>query len=260
MYHFGEEPTDANAAAPKTMQKQSLQLFLTIEHPCGYFAGRMSRNLVPDPKVPMNNQLYGQLIQYGFRRSGAQTYTPHCDDCLQCIPCRIPVTAFSPSRNQRRCLKKNADLEAHIAEARFTEEYFSLYRDYLNARHHDGDMANPDKEEFSLFLFSDWSETVFIELRRRQRLLAVAVTDLTRTGPSAVYTFFDPDQAGRSLGTFSILQQIRLAEQRQEPYLYMGYWIDGCRKMQYKENFRPMEYFQQGQWQGDASGVPGSPA
>ena len=230
------------------MTHQRLQLYLTVEHPCGYFDHRLATNLVPDPQAPMNMALYSQLIQHGFRRSGGQVYRPHCAGCEACIPCRIPVARFKPNRSQRRCLKRNTDLDCQIGPAEYSDEAFALYRRYLNARHSDGDMANPDEDDFRRFLWSDWSDTVFFEIRHRNRLLAVAVSDITTTGLSAVYSFFDPTENRRSLGVYCILRQIEQCRALQRPYLYMGYWIADCRKMQYKANYQPMQIFRDGEW------------
>ena len=232
------------------MNAQHLQLYLTVEHECGYFPERRAINLVPDPQVAMSMPLYSQLIQHGYRRSGDQTYRPHCPACHDCIACRIPVAHFKPNRNQRRCLKQNQDLATTITNATYTDEYFELYRKYLNARHADGNMADPETDDFSHFLYADWSDTAFIEVRKDNRLIAVAVCDITSTGLSAVYTFFDPDEAKRSLGTYCILLEIEQARTLQLDYLYMGYWIENCRKMQYKTQFKPMQFFINDAWEG----------
>lgn len=238
-----------------SMNAQRLQLYRTIEHDCGYLPGQLASNLVPDPQVPMNMPLYSQLIQHGYRRSGSQTYRPYCYNCHACIACRILVAHFKTNRNQRRCLKYNQDLRYQIVEARYTEEYFLLYQEYLNARHGDGSMASPDQSDFTHFLYGDWSDTLFLEVRKNQQLLAVAVCDITTTGLSAVYTFFDPQQAKRSLGSYCILKQIELSRTRSLDYLYMGYWIKNCQKMQYKTHFKPMEFYIHDGWQQEPEKV-----
>ena len=230
------------------MEAQPLQLYLTTEHACGYLPDLKSANLIPDPQIAMTMPLYSQLIQHGFRRSGSQTYSPHCKNCEACIACRLPVSAFKPNRNQRRCKKANQDLKTTVVKAGFTEEYFQLYKNYLNTRHSDGDMVNPVDDDFSQFLYSDWSETAFIECRKGEQLIAVAVTDIVSNGLSAVYTFFDPAEEKRSLGTYCILLEIEQAKLMRLDYLYMGYWIENCQKMLYKSNFKPMEFFVDEQW------------
>lgn len=193
--------------------------------------------------------IYNQLIQHGFRRSGGHSYRPHCKNCQACIACRIPVNEFVISHSQQRCLKKNRDLNFSVVTAGFTKEYFELYRHYLNSRHTDGSMANPDEEDFRHFLYCDWSDTQFIELRLNEKLVAIAVTDSISDGLSAVYSFFDPDLAKRSLGTYCILKQIEYAIELQQDYVYLGYWIENHEKMHYKSNFKPLQLCIDEQWQ-----------
>jgi len=137
----------------------------------------------------------------------------------------------------------------NLVRADYNDEYFELYRDYLNARHTDGGMANPEPDDFKKFLYSEWSNTYFLEVRKDKRLLAIAVTDVTHSGLSAIYTYFDPNEFRRSLGTFCILQQIQQTREMQHDHLYMGYWIKNCQKMKYKSNFQPMEAFIDNLWQ-----------
>jgi len=231
------------------MSQQHLSLYITREQPCSYYDDRLSANLIPDPQLPMSAELYSLLIGKGFRRSGEFVYRPHCQGCAACVPARINVTRFHPSRNQRRCLKRNVDLHTRLVSARYSEEYFALYQRYLNTRHDDGSMANPQPEDFSNFLLNSWQSTLFIESRLQGKLLAVAVVDFLRAGPSAVYTFFEPDEASRSLGTFAVLQQIWLARLYQRPHVYLGYWIRNHRKMDYKRHFRGLELYRDEQWQ-----------
>jgi arginine-tRNA-protein transferase len=231
------------------MSQQHLSLYITREQPCSYFDDRLSANLIPDPQLPMNAELYSLLIGKGFRRSGEFVYRPHCNGCNACVPARINVARFRPNRNQRRCLKRNADLTTRLVTARYSEEYFALYQRYLNTRHNDGSMANPQPEDFSNFLLNHWQSTLFIESRLQGELLAVAVVDFLRTGPSAVYTFFEPAEARRSLGTFAVLQQIWLARLYQQPHVYLGYWIRDHQKMDYKRHFTGLELYQNEQWQ-----------
>lgn len=230
------------------MSSQSIQLYITKPHDCGYTDGKQATNLVPDPNLPMTMDLYSQLIQLGYRRSGDHTYRPHCDDCSQCIPCRVPVDRFEARKTQQRCLKRNQDLSVKIKPAYYSEEHFDLYSLYLSARHPDGDMVNPEPDDFKKFLYSDWSDTDFIEIRHNKKLKAVAVTDKVKNGLSAVYSYFDASEKQRGLGSFCVLQQILLAESFKLDYLYLGYWIDNNKKMQYKTNFRPLEIFTDNHW------------
>lgn len=231
------------------MSQQHLSLYITREQPCSYYDDRLSANLIPDPQLPMNAELYSLLIGKGFRRSGEFVYRPHCQRCAACVPARINVGRFHPNRNQRRCLKRNADLHTRLVSARYSEEYFELYQRYLNTRHDDGSMSNPQPEDFSNFLLNDWQSTLFIESRLQGQLLAVAVVDFLRAGPSAVYTFFEPAEARRSLGTFAVLQQIWLAELYQHSHVYLGYWIRNHQKMDYKRHFTGLELYRDEHWQ-----------
>jgi len=225
-----------------------VRLFQTLPHPCGYFAERTAQNLVIDPASPHLPQIYDAALTKGFRRAGGHVYRPQCPGCRACIPARVPVNEFVANRSQRRCLARNRDLELRIAPPAFTGEYFDLYRRYLGARHRDGGMDDPATEDFERFLFTTWSPTKFIELRLRERLLAVAVTDFTTTGLSAVYTFFDPDESARGLGTCAILRQIELARERNLAYVYLGFWIARHPKMDYKARFAPLELLDGSDW------------
>ena len=230
------------------MNPRNLSLYITAEHECGYYDNRQTANLIPDPQVEMDSSLYNLLVSRGFRRSGMFVYRPHCHRCSDCVPCRINVANFKASRSQRRCLKNNNNLTTRIVTAQFTEEYYSLYRKYMNSRHMDGTMADPSRDDYNSFLLNDWNTSIFIESRQGEQLLSVAVVDFLSSGLSAVYTFFDPLEKKRSLGTFAILQQVWLAQLYQRPYIYLGYWIDKHPKMQYKSNFSALELFQQEQW------------
>ena len=231
------------------MNRRHLQLYITTESICSYYADRMSSNLVPDPELALNMPIYNQLIQHGFRRSGAHCYRPHCKNCQACIACRLAVNNFVSSRSQRRCLKNNQDLKLASVRAVFNDEYFELYRRYLNSRHTDGSMANPCEEDFKQFLYCDWSDTRFLEFRLNKKLVAVAVSDMVSDGLSAVYSFFEPKMKSRSLGTYCILKQIDYAKELGLSYIYLGYWIKNHNKMHYKINFKPLQLYTDEQWQ-----------
>ena len=208
----------------------------------------VSRNVYADPFRTPTMEMYDLLIQKGFRRSGHHIYRPHCVTCEQCVSVRIPVSQFQPKRNQRRAIRANGDLTVEVAEAKYTDEYFSLYERYLNTRHKDSGMDQPKRADFERFLISEWCESFFLELRLDRELVAVAVTDQTSTGLSAVYTYFVPELVTRSLGTISIIEQIKLARAMKLEYLYLGYWIAGSDKMKYKAGFTPQERYISDQW------------
>ena len=231
------------------MQHNSqIVLFQSPPEPCSYLRHQIARNVYADPFRAPTMDLYNLLIQKGFRRSGHHIYRPHCDGCTKCISMRIPVKNFTPNRSQRRAKKTNSDLTIHIAESRYSDEYFDLYTRYLASRHKNAGMDNPDRADFERFLISDWCDTLFCELRMQGELVAVAVTDKVSTGLSAVYTFFNPELSQRSLGTVAVLNQIELAANLKLPFVYLGYWIDGCGKMNYKSNFCPQERFIKERW------------
>jgi leucyl-tRNA---protein transferase len=232
----------------KLDKAQIIKVFVSLEHPCGYYPDREARNLVLDPIAEGQKEIYDSAIARGFRRGGGHIYRPYCTKCNACVASRINVKKFRPNRSQRRCLAANADVSITRRPAQFSSEYFDLYQRYLAARHVDGGMDDPDEGDFNRFLFSSWSQTEFIEFRLGQRLLSIAVTDITRAGLSAVYCFFDPDEAIRSLGTFAILSQIELARSAGFEAVYLGFWIDGHEKMHYKSKFSGLEILRRGEW------------
>jgi arginyl-tRNA--protein-N-Asp/Glu arginylyltransferase len=226
----------------------NIRVYQTVEHPCGYWPERLARDLVLDPVDPMLPGLYGPSLAMGFRRSGSHVYRPHCTACQACTPVRIPVDRFRPNRSQRRCLERNADLRVQARPAARNDECFDLYRRYVGTRHAGGGMDDPSPADFDAFLSCGWSPTIFLELFERERLLGVAVTDVLPDALSAVYTFFEPDEAARSLGTFSILTQVEHARTLGLPHVYLGFLLEGHPKMQYKKNFRPLERLAGREW------------
>lgn len=234
--------------------RDDLRLFQTGQHACGYWPERLARDLVLDPNDPRLGSIYPQALGWGFRRSGDLIYRPHCEQCRACVPVRIPVRAFVPDRSQRRCLARNADLVGRIVAAQRTDEQLALYQHYLRHRHPGGGMDDHGPGEFDQFLIGRWSHGRFLEIRepgepgQRGRLLAVAVTDVTDDALSAVYTFYTPDAVARGLGTLAILRQIEWALRDGLEYLYLGYWIRGHAKMDYKRRFHGLQAYDGRQW------------
>lgn len=226
-----------------------MRLFETDPHPCGYFDERTARNVVLDPTAAQPNRNYAMALQHGFRRAGDHVYRPHCNGCRACVPCRVSVAHFQPSRSQRRCAQTNADLSMRITPAAYTDERHALYLGYLRHRHRDGGMDQASATDFERFLTSSWSQTLFLEFRAGDHLLAVAVTDVCPQALSAVYTFFDPAHVSRGLGTLAVLKQIEFARQRGLAHVYLGFWINGHPKMEYKARFRPLEVLGEHGWQ-----------
>ncbi len=231
----------------------AVRIFQTGEHVCGYWHDRPARDSVVEPHDPRLPEIYPRALELGFRRSGDLVYRPNCHGCRLCVAVRIPVQAFRPDRSQRRNLRRNADLNTRVLPAARTDEQFALYRRYLGHRHVGGGMDDHGPAQFDQFLAGNWSQTRFLEIRRRSSggpgaLLAVAVTDLLPDALSAIYTFYDPTEATRGLGTYAILQQIEWARREHRAHLYLGYWIAGHPKMDYKRRFRPLDGYDGERW------------
>lgn len=228
---------------------EAARLFRTMPHGCGYYAGRIAENLVIDPAAPNLGALYGTALARGFRRSGGHLYRPACPGCQMCVATRLDVAAFRPNRTQARVTRRNADLAARLVPAHPGDEHIALYQRYLAARHAGGGMDGADAEDFRQFLLAPFARTLFLEVRDAGRLLTCAVTDHTEAGLSAVYTFYDPAQPQRSLGVDAILRQVAACRALGLPHLYLGFWIAGHPKMDYKARFRPQERLgEDGSW------------
>lgn len=192
------------------------------------------------------------LTHGGFRRSQSIAYRPACEGCRACISVRVVVDDFQPSRSMRRIADRNNDLVGEMRHATPTSEQYSIFRAYLDARHRDGGMADMTVLDYAMMVEDSHVETRIVEYRRRSpdsafqgrgsgTLLAVALTDILNDGLSMVYSFFEPDERARSLGTFMILDHIARAHRMGLPYVYLGYWVRGSHKMDYKSRFLPQE-------------------
>lgn len=216
-----------------------VRLVVTGPHPCGYFPGRSARTRAfwaagLDPDV------YHRFMDAGFRRSGRTVYQPVCDGCRACVPIRVPVATFAPSKSQRRALRRNADLAISPGAPEPTPEKHELYEKYRRHWHSHDDPR--DWHAFVDFLYDSPVETVEVCYREPGGgLLGVGVCDLCDSSLSSVYFYFDPDHAKRALGTFSALWEIGLARRLGIPHYYLGYWVSGCAAMEYKADFRPCE-------------------
>lgn len=228
---------------------QTLRFYVTPSHNCSYLPDQKAKTLFVDPQMRISTDSYSQLSELGFRRSGGHIYRPHCEGCNACQSIRIPVEQFKPSKSQKRILNKNRDIQVIRKFPLMDHEYFSLYKSYIDQRHADGDMYPPTPEQFHQFLVEGALDSWFYEFRDADRkLIAVAVTDHLHQDMSALYTFYDPAEEHRSLGTFAILWQISEARRRRMNYLYLGYWVKACRKMSYKTAFKPLEMLIDGHW------------
>lgn len=223
-------------------------LYLSLPHACPYLPQRNATILVIDPSREADTVLYSRYAQQGFRRSAGLVYRPHCEACNACISVRIPVAEFRPSRSQRRNLRVNEPLAVSELQPAFREEHFLLYRRYQHARHRGSTMDDPSAANYRRFLLETSVDTRLYEFREGRRLVAVALTDVLQDGLSAVYTWFDPDDACHGPGTYAILWQVAHAQRLGLPYVYLGYWIAECDKMSYKTRFRPLDGFVRGAW------------
>ncbi len=237
--------------------KARIKLFKTHEHPCPYLPGLSAQTIFIDPEAIKNPEFYQSLLDLGFRRSGSDIYRPDCPDCNACIAVRIPVDRFTPRRSQRRTWNRlKTGLRINVLPADFEQEHFELYARYVNSRHRDGDMANPTEDDYRRFLICQWCDTLLVEFRSDNKLFSIAAIDLLPHGMSAVYTFFDPDMSAMSPGVLAILWQIDETRRLGLPWLYLGYWIPGCQKMQYKQDYRHIQVYSEGVWKEFSAGEP----
>lgn len=229
--------------------RPELHFMVTSEAPCPYLPGRYERKLLTDLHGRNARFHHSRLSQAGFRRSHHYAYRPACRGCNACVPVRIAVERFAPSKSQRRIRRKNADLEAMFRPAMATREQYRLFSRYLNARHRDGEMAEMTFRDYRAMIEDTNIRTEVLELRDANgELRGACLMDVLDDGLSAVYSFFTPEDEKRSLGRYFILLLIEEALKRRLPYLYLGYWIAQSRKMAYKTDFRPIEALSTDGW------------
>jgi arginine-tRNA-protein transferase len=224
-------------------------LYGTELAPCPYLPGRRERRLVAMVEPDDPQAMVDLLTAAGFRRSQQALYKPACPDCRACVPVRIVVAGFRPGRAERRIRKRNADLVAEEGPPRATAEQFALFHRYLVARHQDGGMAQMGLSSYVEMVETALACTRLVEFRDSSgRLLGVSLTDRVASGLSGVYKFYAPEETRRSLGTFIILWHVARAQELGLPYVYLGYWIEHCRKMAYKARFSPLERLDGAVW------------
>jgi arginyl-tRNA--protein-N-Asp/Glu arginylyltransferase len=231
-----------------TSSMRDLKVYTTYPHSCSYLEDQEATTLFVDPRQRVDQKLYSNLSQLGFRRSGSHIYRPHCTHCDACIPARIPVDLFERKRGQRRIWKRNQDLMVQATDDMRDDAAFELYHNYIESRHSDGDMYPPEREQYESFLSNAWDCTRYYRFYEGNSLIALAVVDELVDGLSAIYTFFDPALNRRSLGGFAILWQIEKAREMGLDYLYLGYWVRDCQKMAYKSDYRPLELYVNNRW------------
>ncbi len=233
---------------------QTSPFYVTAPQPCPYLAGRVERKLFTALQGEGAVQLNDTLSHQGFRRSQNVLYRPSCAGCSACLSARIVVDRFRPSRGQRRIFARNADVRRMSSAPWATESQYALFRRYLDARHAMGGMADMDMQEFAAMIEETPVNSRVVEYRRTSgdgtlgALVAVCLTDILSDGVSMVYSFFDPDLAPRSLGSYIILDHIEIAREAGLPFVYLGYWVPGSPKMDYKARYKPLEVFIDGVW------------
>lgn len=238
------------------MSDTSYKLGLTQTFPCNYLPDQQERLLIAVDERLHNSESYGWLMTQGFRRSGDQSYRPNCPNCNACQSIRVLTDDFIPSKSQKRSKKRNSHFIIKKS-SQLKDSYYPLFENYINTLHQDGSMYPASFAQFESFLSSQLTKQLFIETWapvdeekgiNEPVLVCVAVTDVLSNGLSAVYTFYHPEYKSNGLGIFSILTQLSFCQQMLLPYLYLGYQIDQCQKMNYKDRYFPFERFIDGQW------------
>lgn len=252
-----------------TAQFRFPRFFVTSPNACPYLPGKQERKVFTDLSSQNPVELNDALSRIGFRRSQGVAYRPSCLDCSACISVRILTGEFAPNTSQRRIFKRNRDLETSVCQAWSTAEQFDLLRRYLDKRHPGGGMSGMDEMDFADMVEQSPVDTHIIEYRepsvdgRPGELVGVCLTDRQHDGYSMIYSFFSPDHPQRDgLGTYIILDHIARAARAGLNHVYLGYWIEGCRRMEYKTKFQPMERLGPHGWfrfgEADPRAVPGN--
>ena len=231
------------------------QFYVTAPQPCPYLKGRMERKLFTALQGEYASKLNDALSKQGFRRSQNVLYRPSCAECSACLSARIRVADFAPTRSQRRTIRRNQHLVRESTSPWASEDQYELFRKYLDSRHADGGMADMDIFEFAAMVEETPIRSRVVEYalpgqgRSKGELAAVCLTDVLDDGLSMVYSFYDPAHDKNSLGTYVILDHIRIAQEAGLPYVYLGYWVPGSPKMSYKARFSSVEIYREGAWQ-----------
>ncbi|MDG1750500.1 MAG: arginyltransferase [Thalassotalea sp.] len=226
---------------------KSYQLGISQTFPCNYLPDQQERLLIAVDQRLQDSEHYGWLMSQGFRRSGDQIYRPHCINCSACQSLRVLINEYRPTKSQKRLLKKNHQFIIKV-NSELQDNYYPLYERYINEVHKDGAMFPANHTQYQSFLSGELTKQVFLEVWHEETLINVAVTDALNDALSAVYTFYHPDYRKSGIGTFSIIQQILLAKKLGKEFLYLGYQIDDCQKMNYKNRYYPHQLLKENSW------------
>jgi leucyl-tRNA---protein transferase len=239
---------------PSELPIHKLQFYVTTPYKCGYLPNKLAQSLIAAPHHLVDSQVYSGLISQGFRRSGKFAYRPHCEACNACVPVRLILEKFVPSRSQKRAFKQHSDLNVRVLPLQFKQNHFELYSNYQLLRHTDENTISPaepkdETEQYRQFLCMSNVESLMIEFGDDiGNIKIISVVDVVRDGVSAVYTFYDATEPKASYGTYSIMWLAEWTKSLKLPYLYLGYWIQDCSKMAYKQQFKLQEKLIDGEW------------
>lgn len=228
--------------------RRTLQFYMTAPAPCPYLPHKRERKAFTNLAIPDADSVHNALSQAGFRRSQSIAYRPACPSCNACRSVRVPVRDFELTRRWRRLQNRNNDIVSKPEHSEASREQYRLLKRYLEARHEEGGMSEMTYRDYVSMVADSPVQSLVLEYRLGEKLVAAAITDVLRDGLSMVYSFFDPDQSARSLGSYMVLDHIARSADLGLPHLYLGYWVKDSPKMNYKSQFWPLEVLDGESW------------